>query len=210
GDALPAAVLGRPATAVTGGGLFFCARLDTSQVKCWGWNPNGQLGIGTTENQGDDPGEMAALPVTIALQPVYRPDGLLRRAAFAFVGNDVHNTTGTGQTRSATVGNQGAATFTLRAQNDGNFTDALRIRGTGTTSRFTVTYRRGATNITAQVLAGTYTLPGVAPGRTRDITVVIRARAGTPAGTTVSRTITTRSGTNPAIRDTVKATITRR
>ena len=37
---------------------------STSTLKCWGRNEYGQLGLGNTENRGNDPGEMgAALPV---------------------------------------------------------------------------------------------------------------------------------------------------
>src|SRR5690606_537516 len=38
-----------------------CA-LVYGSVKCWGHNEYGQLGLGHTENIGDEPGEMASLP----------------------------------------------------------------------------------------------------------------------------------------------------
>ncbi|RLB46794.1 MAG: hypothetical protein DRI90_27010, partial [Deltaproteobacteria bacterium] len=38
-----------------------CVILDDNNVKCWGENSRGQLGIGITEDQGDDPGEMGDL-----------------------------------------------------------------------------------------------------------------------------------------------------
>jgi cysteine-rich repeat protein len=49
---------GRSATAVVAGGQHSCAILNGGQVKCWGLNENGQLGLGDSENRGDDPGEM--------------------------------------------------------------------------------------------------------------------------------------------------------
>lgn len=54
---------GRIATAISAGHLHACARLNNGSVKCWGHNTYGQLGVGDTEDRGDEPGEMgAALP----------------------------------------------------------------------------------------------------------------------------------------------------
>ncbi|HEY3487623.1 MAG TPA: hypothetical protein VGL10_06120 [Gammaproteobacteria bacterium] len=60
GDDLPAVDLGtnRTAVQVTAGQYHTCARLDNAQVKCWGWNDEGQLGIGDDDRRGDGPGEM--------------------------------------------------------------------------------------------------------------------------------------------------------
>jgi alpha-tubulin suppressor-like RCC1 family protein len=71
GDALPAVDLGagKKVVAVSLGGEDFwegghtCALLDDGQIKCWGRNDRGQLGLGSTEDVGDEPGEMGdALP----------------------------------------------------------------------------------------------------------------------------------------------------
>lgn len=58
GDALPYVDFGAGRTAkgaFVGGG---CAVLDNDQLKCWGDNRYGQLGIGDKESRGDAPGEM--------------------------------------------------------------------------------------------------------------------------------------------------------
>jgi hypothetical protein len=39
---------------------FSCAVLQNRQIKCWGNNTYGQLGLGDTNNRGDNPGEMGA------------------------------------------------------------------------------------------------------------------------------------------------------
>jgi alpha-tubulin suppressor-like RCC1 family protein len=65
GAALPTVDLGpgRTATAVAGIGGYTCALLDNGSVKCWGESDNGELGLGTRRDRGDQPGEMgAALP----------------------------------------------------------------------------------------------------------------------------------------------------
>ncbi|MEQ8842714.1 MAG: S-layer homology domain-containing protein, partial [Acidimicrobiales bacterium] len=60
GNSLPAIDLGtgRTATAIAGAWNHYCAVLDNGAVKCWGSNADGRLGIGDTDNRGDDPGEM--------------------------------------------------------------------------------------------------------------------------------------------------------
>ena len=65
GDALPAIVLGsgRTAKRVATGVTHTCAVLDNQQLKCWGRNQYGQLGLGDSNDRGDAAGEMGdALP----------------------------------------------------------------------------------------------------------------------------------------------------
>ncbi|MCC7440257.1 MAG: hypothetical protein IT285_01405 [Bdellovibrionales bacterium] len=60
GDNLPPVDLGAGRT-VKDFGLFShhtCAVLDNDRVKCWGYNNYGQLGLGDTNNRGDNAGEM--------------------------------------------------------------------------------------------------------------------------------------------------------
>ncbi|MCB1214114.1 MAG: S8 family serine peptidase [Deltaproteobacteria bacterium] len=40
------------------GSSHSCYILEKDMVKCWGYNSNGQLGLGDTEDRGDDPNEM--------------------------------------------------------------------------------------------------------------------------------------------------------
>ncbi|MCB9569825.1 MAG: hypothetical protein H6710_21840 [Myxococcales bacterium] len=65
GDALPIVDFGGGHTvkALSVGARHGCVILDNDQVKCWGSNTYGQLGLGDTEHRGDAPGEMGdALP----------------------------------------------------------------------------------------------------------------------------------------------------
>ena len=69
GDSLPAVALGagRAATAITAGAAHSCALLDNGTVKCWGYNYDGELGLGTTTLLGDGPGEMGDSLSDVAL-----------------------------------------------------------------------------------------------------------------------------------------------
>jgi alpha-tubulin suppressor-like RCC1 family protein len=60
GDDLPATLLGtgETAAALAAGWAHTCALSVTGEVKCWGLNYNGQLGLGHTADRGDQPGEM--------------------------------------------------------------------------------------------------------------------------------------------------------
>ena len=65
GDALPEVDLGTgvQVASIATAAWHSCALLTDGGVKCWGRNDGGQLGLGDTEDRGDDPGEMGdALP----------------------------------------------------------------------------------------------------------------------------------------------------
>lgn len=49
---------GRTVLDISSGASHSCALLDNYSVKCWGLNSSGQLGIGSTQNKGDNTGEM--------------------------------------------------------------------------------------------------------------------------------------------------------
>jgi alpha-tubulin suppressor-like RCC1 family protein len=68
GANLPVVDLGPGAVVVqlVAGAAYNCVRLASSDVKCWGVNGGGQLGLGDTNARGDAPGEMgASLPALL-------------------------------------------------------------------------------------------------------------------------------------------------
>ncbi|MEZ4704431.1 MAG: hypothetical protein R3A11_04455 [Bdellovibrionota bacterium] len=69
GDNLSAVSLGTGVTAtqIVAGGDHTCALLSNGQVKCWGRNYYGQLGLGDTDNRGDGPNEMGNNLPTVSL-----------------------------------------------------------------------------------------------------------------------------------------------
>ncbi len=81
---LPVIDLGTDRTAIAitvSGANSACALLDHGEVKCWGNNQFGQLGTGSKDNRGDDPGEMGD-----ALRPV--PLGAGRKAIGVSAGHN--------------------------------------------------------------------------------------------------------------------------
>jgi hypothetical protein len=217
GDALPAVDLGagRTALSVSGAHRTSCAVLDDLSVKCWGRNGAGQLGLGDTNDRGDNAGEMGdALPrvdlVGTVGRGTQRPDGLIAVSGKKLVGNDVYNTSGAGQTRAAKVKKGKTRVFTVRVQNDGNEPDRFSVKGTKTTKRFTLTYKRGSTTITKKVTRGTYVTPVVQPGAATDITVTVTPKKAATKGKKVTAKVTVTSRTDSATKDLVRATVTRR
>ena len=136
----------------------------------------------------------------------WRPDGLIRLGSGPFAGDDVVNLTGAGQTRVATIGPRGRASFTVRVANDGDRVDRIRVRGDGGGPRFNVRYRRGGVDVTSAVTAGTYEVTGLVPGTGVPVVVEVTARPGTPPGSSLTVATTLTSTTSPANRDRVRAT----
>eukprot|EP00439_Symbiodinium_sp_Y106_P013869 s7920_g1.t7 len=75
GDTLPRptqqapVLLGAQVVQISSGAYHSCALLQTGQVKCWGANNRGQLGLGDSANRGDDPKEMGEFLTPVGLGP---------------------------------------------------------------------------------------------------------------------------------------------
>jgi len=71
GNNLPAVELGagRAAVQISAGFSHTCALLDSRQIKCWGDNNAGQLGLGDVNDRGDQPNEMGDLLPVVVLGP---------------------------------------------------------------------------------------------------------------------------------------------
>jgi alpha-tubulin suppressor-like RCC1 family protein len=71
GPALPFIDLGsgRSALSLATGAFHVCALLDTGTVRCWGFNAQGELGLGDTQGRGDALGEMGANLPLVDLGP---------------------------------------------------------------------------------------------------------------------------------------------
>jgi DNA-binding beta-propeller fold protein YncE len=135
-----------------------------------------------------------------------RPDGRIQRGASGrLVGNNIYNTTGTGQTGTGTAARGQTVTYYVPVQNDGAFAERLRLRGQRSTPNFTVRYYNPAgQNITTTVTAGAFRTPVLTPQDTYRITVVVTVLNFAPRDASVARTLTATSTTYPTVQDTVR------
>ena len=145
-----------------------------------------------------------SLNVCAAYFRLRQPDGQIATTG-AFLGNNVYNTTGKGQTRSLTVHRNNTGTFKIKVTNDGFATDTFSVKGPGSSGGFTATYKDGATTITAAVVAGTYSF-SLAPGASKTINLTVKVGSGVSVGASKSWLVTaTATGLGP--KDSVKAIV---
>lgn len=213
GDSLPVTPLGtgRSPVRLAAGAGHTCALLDDDTLKCWGDSSRGQLGYGSFTKRGDDPGEMGdALPaVDLGGAPVTRQvDAEIRKSSqTTYKGDGIYNTSAAGQSVTQNVRRGTSARFVVQVRNEGTATDDLRVSGPGSSGRFTVRYTVGATNVTAQVVAGTYEFAAVPAGAARKMTVQVTVAANATVNATKAVRVRVTSVGDPTEKDAVMATV---
>lgn len=135
-----------------------------------------------------------------------RPDGRIKKGARGvYIGNDVYNATGVGQTVDGFAARGASFTYYVSVQNDARIPDRLVLDGTRSTSTYAVRYTNPAgANITSAVTAGAYTTPVLGAGAGYAVKVEVTVKTIAPIGSSLSATLTARSTIDPARRDTVK------
>jgi hypothetical protein len=140
----------------------------------------------------------------------------LNAAWHPWIGDNVYNGTGHGQTVSAGVEEGNMIRFWVLLQNDGAAGDTLHVKGCPGTSAFSLTVNTGAwryytskANITSAFRSGSakFTVPPASTGTSVIITLTFRAN-GSSRGATYSCPVTVSSGAQPALKDRVVATMT--
>ena len=141
--------------------------------------------------------------MTISYTVYYQPDGVIRRGSHAFVGNNIFNADGTGQTQTLTPVVGARVLFRIAVQNDGNAADRFTIHATGAVvSGYRIRYYWKSHEITSSVVAGTYTTRLLAPGHRFGIEAWVMVLTTPPAS--VSRLVTLTSVTDGSKVDAVK------
>lgn len=122
-----------------------------------------------------------------------RPDALVSTASSSgFLGNDVYNTTGTGQTKMQKARRTQTRSFYVRVHNDGNVSNTFSIRGSAARSGSTVSYYTGARNVTASMRSTAGLRSALEPGAFTLVRVQVRAHRTAKIGSLKSATVSAR------------------
>jgi len=131
---------------------------------------NSYIGVGSTFGFTFPPYSATVLALNGPQPPpaTRQPDNLIKTSSEStYLGNNVYNTDGTGQTTSQNIRAGRSATFNVMIQNDGSATDSFTVQGNGNSTGFTIRYYTGSsggTEITTAVTAGTYRVSNLGPG----------------------------------------------
>jgi hypothetical protein len=138
-----------------------------------------------------------------------RPDGQIAQSNGAFVGDNVYNSSGAGQTQTATVPRGSSIVFTVRPQNDAVLLpERLQVKGGGGNQYFTVRYNdKSGNDVTSAVTGSGFLTASLGPGGTERVRVHVTVLAGAPSGASISVPVNVLSTRVPARRDRVFAVV---
>lgn len=140
------------------------------------------------------------------------PDAAIRtQHQTSFVGNGIYTSGGRNQTVFADVAPGRTRTFVVRVENDGSSAaDSFMLLGSAGGGTFGIAYLEGlegSADVTAEVVAGTYTMNDVERGRHRIVRIVLTAAEGAPTGAYRSVLLTATSVERSYLSDTVRARV---
>jgi hypothetical protein len=190
--------------AISAGGHHTCALTTAGGLRCWGYNGYGQVGDGTTTRHRLAPVDV----VGFTGAGTYQPDGEIATAKTGpYVGNDIYNTTGRGQTKMATIVPGTSVSFYVHLQNEGSAVDSFILKGPGGGGGFVVHYFHDKADITTSVVAGAYPTGSVASGATVSFRITVKARLTVTAGSTKTVRLLDTSVADGTKQDAVKAAV---
>jgi hypothetical protein len=140
----------------------------------------------------------------------YRPDATIKAPGGKLVGGAVYGGISKQQVHES-ISHPGASVHaTIGLRNRGSVADRIVLSGSAGTSKFTVKYFVGKTNITKRVTAGTYRTPSLAPGERFSLSVTITRTTHAKHGNTKQVKMSARSihdsGAVDSVATIVKAT----
>lgn len=148
----------------------------------------------------------------------HKPDNHIKNSsevASAYAGDDVYNTDGTNQTKSQNVDPSATVVYHIRIQNDGNYSEAYTVTGTGngTSSHASWTVRyydalSGGNEITASVTGSGWSTATLDPEATVEMRCEVTPNAGAWGGESYDVLVTSTAPGYGSVKDAVKATTT--
>ena len=100
--------------------------------------------------------------------------------------------------------------YQVRIQNDSPATDTMAVAGTWTgPSSVSASYFFNGVDVTAEVVAGKFTIADLAPGASVQLVVRLTIGAGTPRGALFKAFVQVSSATDPSVVDSVRAVAAR-
>ena len=140
----------------------------------------------------------------------HQPDLRIAKPGGSLLGNNIYNSDAANQQITGNRKRGKTATFNLSIQNDGTVRERFTVRATGAaTSMYRVKYFKGTTDITSQVVAGTYRTPLLSAGGKVLITAKVKVLASATLGTNVIRLVTATSTLGSGGVDAVKLMVRR-
>lgn len=143
------------------------------------------------------------------------PDSMIGKTGTSVKGNDIYNTTGTGQRQKVSTRRYRTAKASIVTQNDGSIDDVLTYLSSGNSRNFDVTFTRVSpepTNLTASMKTGIASSTDLAPGATEQIAVKVSLKRSRKKNSSRSfrynGLISSASSTNPDKIDCVKLKVT--
>jgi uncharacterized delta-60 repeat protein len=162
------------------------------------FQPDGRLvAVGRAGNSSKD--------ITLSRYNFFqKTDALVGSSLTNFVGNNISNSTGAGQSIKLPLKQAGKKRLGfLKFQNDGHEADSFAIKGTKGNKFFSVRYLNSKQNITKAVTSGTFRTASIAPGASISIKVEVIARKKSKAKKTSISVVAT-SQVDATSTDTVK------
>jgi len=146
------------------------------------------------------------LEMVTTCAPTYRPDALIYDGT-DYIGDDIYNTSGTGQTQSLAVAQERTATHNVLVYNDGNAWESIKVTGTRGNMKWTVKYIDNTTgaDITAAVTGSGWHTPALDAGSSRRIKIQVTPGRSVLPGSALNVLLTATSTTDGTKRDAVKA-----
>jgi hypothetical protein len=159
-------------------------------------------GGGSSFGQVTEPGVRAGNGlVRITYTTDQQPDAAIKSGG-AFVGEDVYNLDGSGQTVTKPARRNQEVSYRVRIQNDGDDPYAFRVGGPASDARFSIRYKASGVDVTGAVTTGSFVTPLVEPDTSFIVVIKVKPNLSATVGTVKPVLLSVIDG---SLRDAVKA-----